>query len=158
MAVPTLTAPGLPVQAICWRYCLCVEALHDMPQGARGITPHPQDSQATESQRSVSGESVESQGESRRHERRRDAKQKEKATGRTGGQRHNAMPVAGIRVVPQGPNQAQLHNYYQPSPAAGMSHSSQRRVITTNRTAGVAGTRSANLNCSAPVFASAGER
>jgi hypothetical protein len=26
----------------------CVEALHDMPQGARRITPHPQDSQATE--------------------------------------------------------------------------------------------------------------
>ncbi len=30
---------------------VCVEALHDMPQGARGITPHPQESQATENVR-----------------------------------------------------------------------------------------------------------
>ena len=34
-------------------HMLCVETLHDMPQGARRVTPRPQDSQAMEKVRVI---------------------------------------------------------------------------------------------------------
>ncbi len=94
---------------------VCVEALHDMPQGARRITPHPQDSQATDRVRDQSAESqrrvrestgARSGGEMPNRRRKQQAEQGARGTTRPRHtreeehqkQREDAQPQSGTRA------------------------------------------------------------